>query len=149
MTVGEPLIRSFATRAIDVPIGLLLPDGTSQNSTSTDMGKMRGFTFESTWHSGMYELSVGTPLNRQELFAVNVDTTESDLAKGKSVHFGRGLIPVESRSARLGDFRRKSPTDSTTKWERWRMKNQGGPIFKTRYNLLSVASITSASRPAD
>ncbi|MGH7128331.1 MAG: beta-galactosidase trimerization domain-containing protein, partial [Planctomycetaceae bacterium] len=93
--IGEPLVRAFPTRAFSMSVTLTRPDGETESLTvqegsgettsrSPALKKKPGFfgvTVEQTHESGIYRLDLGPPLGREELFAVNVDPRESDLAK--------------------------------------------------------------------
>ena len=79
--VGEPLTRSFSSQAFDMPVTLKRPDGTKQPVRLTESQEVAHIVYESTDRSGFYEVTLGSPLNRTEVFAVNVDPRESDLRK--------------------------------------------------------------------
>lgn len=79
LLVGEPLITTWTTRAFDVPVSVKLPNGSTRSLAVQDRTELIAATFDETDRAGLYEISVGSPVNRSELFAVNVDVRESDL----------------------------------------------------------------------
>jgi hypothetical protein len=84
--VGEPFARSFPLRAYDLAATVKRPDGGEQPVAVTAEGAAltdkqgASLAYGETDRAGVYELRLGSPLNREELFAVNVDPAESDLA---------------------------------------------------------------------
>ena len=81
LTVGEPIAASAPASAADSPVTVQTPDGRSLNLSLKMRGETAGFEFAETDRSGFYAVKIGPPLNRQEVFAVNVDPKESDLAQ--------------------------------------------------------------------
>jgi len=77
--VGEPLMLGLPMPAYDLRVTLKQPG--FENASAVDMqpiGSAR-LLFADTARSGFYEFAIGPPLNRGDLFAVNVDPAESDL----------------------------------------------------------------------
>ena len=56
------------------------PGGPEVSLTLKDDGNILAAAFDQTDRAGVYELNLGSPLNRNELYAVNVEVVESDLA---------------------------------------------------------------------
>jgi hypothetical protein len=81
LTVGEPIDVTAAAAAADSPVTVQTPDGRSLNLALRLHGETAGFEFAETGRSGFYTVMIGSPLNRRETFAVNVDPKESDLAQ--------------------------------------------------------------------
>lgn len=79
LTVGDPLMSTWSARGFDVPVSVKLPDGATRGIPAQSQSELIAASFENTDRAGMYELSIGSPINRTELFAVNVDVRESDL----------------------------------------------------------------------
>jgi len=79
LTVGEPILTTWSARGIDVPVSVELPDGATRSLPVQDRSELRAASFDETDRAGIYEVSIGSPVNRNELFAVNVDVRESDL----------------------------------------------------------------------
>ncbi len=79
LTVGEPLLTTWSARAFDVPVSVELPGGATRSLPVQDRSELRAASFDDTDRAGVYEVSIGSPVNRNELFAVNVDVRESDL----------------------------------------------------------------------
>ncbi len=78
--VGDPLILRFPISAYDVDVRLKPPGDLEELDVAMGAGEPTRVAFHETGKSGFYEFSLGPPLNRRKLYAVNVDTTESDLA---------------------------------------------------------------------
>ena len=57
------------------------PGGTSEEVRTALDGQTSRWSFADTHESGVYRVALGAPLNREEAFAVNVDTVESDLTR--------------------------------------------------------------------
>jgi hypothetical protein len=79
--VGEPLHLSVATPAADAPLSVKTPDGRTRTAQLRTVGDFSTLSYADTTQSGLYAMRFGPPLNRSQLFAVNVDTAESDLAQ--------------------------------------------------------------------
>ena len=79
--VGEPLNEVFAATAIDVDVGVDSPDGQTHLAHVVREEVFSQFTYEHTSQSGVYSVNFAHPVARSELFAVNVDPRESNLAK--------------------------------------------------------------------
>lgn len=90
--VGEPLVRNMSSAETAGPIVVKAPDGTEHTLRPLQTEKSAQAVFADTSVRGMYELTIGSantpkaspkgaasPTARRELFAVNVDTRESDL----------------------------------------------------------------------
>jgi hypothetical protein len=101
--VGEPLLRPLSSRESALPIVVRTPDGSEHSLRPVQNEKVAQVVYPETTRRGMYEILVGpasapkTPPSgaaraeagrtdaarseaaRRELFAVNVDTRESDL----------------------------------------------------------------------
>lgn len=76
-TIGGTLRGAHAQLAID----LQTPDGQTAPVRAVVDGDGAHWSFAETLQSGPYVARLGPPVARSELFAVNVDTVESDLAK--------------------------------------------------------------------
>ncbi len=81
LTVGDPLVEAYPARAFDMPVTLKGPDGSKKSIPLREVDHTSRIAYAATRRSGAYEITLGPPLNRRELFAVNVDPRESDLAK--------------------------------------------------------------------
>lgn len=80
-TVGKPL-RGVIPSAGDLnAIALRSPDGQRHEVRLTGSGNQREWSFLGTWQSGVYAVRAAAPDASEQLFAVNVDTAESDLAQ--------------------------------------------------------------------
>lgn len=90
--VGEPITESFAIRPSGSAIVLKRPDNRSVTLPISENSDQAGVTYTQTDHSGIYELTVGSPVNRFELFAVNVDTKESDLTPVSESELNSGTL---------------------------------------------------------
>ncbi|HLJ09690.1 MAG TPA: BatA domain-containing protein [Planctomycetaceae bacterium] len=79
--VGEPLTEIFPAAAVDFDIAVGRPDGQTHAARIAHADSVSQFIYENTSESGVYEVSFAHPVARSELFAVNVDPRESNLAK--------------------------------------------------------------------
>jgi hypothetical protein len=78
---GDALTEIFAVTAADVDAAVARPDGQTQSARIAREDTFSRFTFENTSETGIYEVTFAHPVSRSELFAVNVDPRESNLAK--------------------------------------------------------------------
>ncbi|MEK6234494.1 MAG: hypothetical protein N2C14_07260, partial [Planctomycetales bacterium] len=78
--VGQDLsggIRASAGQSVTIQP----PSGRTEKLSLSAEGETSRFSYDQTSLSGLYTVRIGPPDSRDELFAVNVDTRESDLAK--------------------------------------------------------------------
>jgi hypothetical protein len=81
LLVGEPLSVSLPLAAAQAPATVQGPDGHSRSVQLRATAADAALSYPDTTQSGIYVARFGAPLNRAEIFAVNVDTAESDLAQ--------------------------------------------------------------------
>lgn len=79
--VGEALVRALPVEALGVPVTIQRPDGAEDSARPAEVDSFARLSYEGTDRSGLYEVELGPPVNRSELFAVNVDPRESDLSR--------------------------------------------------------------------
>ena len=91
--VGEPLTRVFPVRAFSMQAKVNRPDNTTVNVRLTESEQFANFAYRQTDRRGLYEVESGVPLNRSELFALNVDPRESDLSKASESDLKTELFP--------------------------------------------------------
>ena len=85
---GRHAVDAAATQ---LPVAITEPDGHHDDlQVSSDAGGGR-WSFADTWQSGVYLVADRHPAEREELFVVNVDTSESDLARRRA---GRSAAAV-------------------------------------------------------
>jgi len=97
--VGQSLGGLVSTPAADVPLRVGTPDGRSEQVRLRPEGDYSSWSFAETMTSGMYTARFDAPVSHSELFAVNVDTVESDLTKLTTEQLREGLwsgIPFET-----------------------------------------------------
>ncbi len=92
LQVGEPLTQVFQTGVRDVDVAITRPDGQPRPVQIVHEENTSRFVFDSTDISGIYEAVFAHPISRNELFAVNVDARESDLAKLTRDDLAAGLF---------------------------------------------------------
>ena len=80
LNVGEPILTNWPAQAFDMSVAVQPPVGPEIPVTLKDASNVLASAFDETGTAGIYELSLGSPLNRKESYAVNVDLLESDLA---------------------------------------------------------------------
>ncbi|HWA97443.1 MAG TPA: BatA domain-containing protein [Pirellulales bacterium] len=81
IVVGQLLGDSFRGQAGQGSLSLRLPSGDAAQARVAADGEYTSWSFADTGQSGMYVAHLPPPYTRDELFAVNVDTSESDLAR--------------------------------------------------------------------
>lgn len=81
LQVGQNLTGRIGSRAAEAAVTVELPGGERQSVQLTTDESANRWTFDGVGRSGIYHVEYGAPLLRQELFAANVDTAESDLAR--------------------------------------------------------------------
>ncbi|MGA2797605.1 MAG: VWA domain-containing protein [Thermoguttaceae bacterium] len=81
LEVGDPIAAPAPTASADVPVTVQTPDGRTQQARRRTQDGTSLLEFADTTQSGVYAARFGPPMDRNLLFAVNVDTAESDLAQ--------------------------------------------------------------------
>ncbi|MEX2140323.1 MAG: BatA domain-containing protein [Pirellulales bacterium] len=79
--VGEPVGAAAPLAAADTSIALSTPDGRHEQVRVAAERDQTRWSFGDTWWSGIYEAELPISGTTNQLFAVNLDTGESDLAK--------------------------------------------------------------------
>ena len=79
-SVGDPILTTWPAQLFDMPVAIRSPSGNEVPIALKDDGNVLAAAFDQTVKAGVYELSSGSSLNRKELYAVNVEVVESDLA---------------------------------------------------------------------
>jgi hypothetical protein len=88
--VGEPIEGMVRAAGPDVPLTIRLPDGGSQRIQMELDGEISTWIYSDTAYSGVYTARYGSPLERTQRFAVNVNTRESSLER-----FDAELLPSQ------------------------------------------------------
>lgn len=81
LPVGQPLSDLLPGHAAETSVSIELPDGNRQHAAVATEGSAAHWTYSKIDRSGMYRVEYGPPLAKQDLYAANVDTAESDLAR--------------------------------------------------------------------
>jgi len=79
--VGEPLTAVLRASAADVPLEIVDPSGERRRVRMAIDGDDSHWVFNDTFQSGIYRAAYGPPVQKEQRFAVNVDTAESDLSR--------------------------------------------------------------------
>ena len=79
--VGQTLSGIVGSRAAEPGVTVELPDGNRQTAPVVTEDGAVHWTFAGVDRSGVYRVEYGPPLAKQELYAANVDTSESDLTR--------------------------------------------------------------------
>ena len=90
--VGEPLVRPITVPAVDITGQVTKPDGGRQPLSRPPRDPDAGLVFSDTLKRGVYRISIGPPVNASEIYAVNVDPIESDLAAVPAGELATGLL---------------------------------------------------------
>jgi hypothetical protein len=91
--IGEPLTRVFPMHVFTMPVKVRRPDDVEQDIRLASDEQFVSFAYRKTDRRGLYQVTLGVPLSRTELFAVNVDSRESDLAKATEAELETELFP--------------------------------------------------------
>ncbi|HEX4130288.1 MAG TPA: BatA domain-containing protein, partial [Pirellulales bacterium] len=81
LLVGQALGDSYRGHVARAVVGLKLPSGESATARVAPEGEYSVWSYGETTQSGMYVAHLPAPVTRDEAFAVNVDTSESDLTQ--------------------------------------------------------------------
>ncbi|HVX63663.1 MAG TPA: BatA domain-containing protein [Pirellulales bacterium] len=79
--VGQPLGEVVRSVAVELPVTIQPPEGDPQTVRIVTDGRDSRWSYTDVGQSGFYRAEIGPPISKSELFALNVDTAESDLAK--------------------------------------------------------------------
>ena len=79
LLVGDAIQRGYPGEAFDAKVTVVKPDGQEQTWSLDQDQQLPRLNFEATEQSGVYDVRLGAPTVRRDLFAVNVDPSESDL----------------------------------------------------------------------
>jgi hypothetical protein len=79
LDVGQPIVLTFPGHLFDLPVTIELPDQSSQVLQVSERDDVVATVFTETERAGVYQVDLGSPLDRELLFAVNVNNVESDL----------------------------------------------------------------------
>ena len=104
--VGQVLGALVSTPAADVGLEMHTPQAASQQIRLRPEGDYSSWSFSETATSGIYQARFGPPVSRSDLFAVNVDTVESDLRKLTAEQLGEQIwsgIPFETSRENLDE----------------------------------------------
>jgi hypothetical protein len=80
LTVGEPLEAATAAPSAESPT-IRTPDGRAHSLQRHAVGDDSSLVYADTWQNGIYRVKFGPPADHEELFALNVNTIESDLSQ--------------------------------------------------------------------
>jgi hypothetical protein len=79
LEVGQPLDDALPLPAAGETLSVQRPDGGSETLRPATQGDYGQFSYAETTQSGIYTARLGGPSGSSQLFAVNLDTVESDL----------------------------------------------------------------------
>lgn len=79
LDVGQPIVLTFPGHLFDLPVTIQTPDQSSQVLQVSERDDVVATMFTETDAAGIYQVDLGSPLDRELLFAVNVNNVESDL----------------------------------------------------------------------
>jgi hypothetical protein len=81
LDVGDPIAAPAPPASADAPVTMQTPDGRTQPVRRRTQDGANLLQFTDTAQSGIYAARFGPPVDRSLVFAVNVDTLESDLSQ--------------------------------------------------------------------
>jgi hypothetical protein len=79
--VGQAIGDTVDSAAAQLPLSVSMPDGKHEDLRLSVDARGGRWSFGDTSQSGVYLAQLGNPVSREETFAVNVDTAESNLAR--------------------------------------------------------------------
>jgi hypothetical protein len=92
--VGEPISATAPVAATDTSLALATPDGRNEQIRVAAIDDETRWSFGDTWYSGIYDVEQPGGSADRQLFAVNVDTRESDLAKLALDELPESIMPL-------------------------------------------------------
>jgi hypothetical protein len=92
-TAGEPIGGATPVSAANPSLVVQTPDDRQEQIRAVSEGIETRWSFGDTWLSGIYRIQ--RPGDGHQLFAVNVDTAESDLTKMSLDELPSGITPLE------------------------------------------------------
>ena len=81
LEVGQVLGDSLEALATRATVNVTDPSGSHEEVRMSLDAQASRWTYADTTISGVYRVAIGAPVSRDEAFAINVDTAESDLTK--------------------------------------------------------------------
>jgi hypothetical protein len=81
LEVGQVLGDSLEALSTRATVSVTNPAGTREDVRMALDAQASRWAYSETQQSGVYRVDLGAPISREEAFAVNVDTSESDLTK--------------------------------------------------------------------
>lgn len=118
VAVGQPIGSAVNSTAVGIPLDVKPPDRPPERVRLTlePGGDSSAWSFAATEISGVYKAEFGEPINTTQLFAVNVDPRESDLAR-----ISRDELPPElSREVEAADRDVSSAALAGPRWHLYR-----------------------------
>ena len=116
--VGDPLLWTLPDRIAGLTATVTGPDDLSRELPLRVAPSGTQARFEETFTPGIYTISMGSPVNREALFAVNVDPNEGDLAS-LSEQERNSLIPGSTPLEMEAAAPRIAPASRTWPISRW------------------------------
>ncbi|HJS08106.1 MAG TPA: hypothetical protein VJ809_10620, partial [Pirellulales bacterium] len=92
--VGEVIGAAAPLASANTSITLATPDGRVEQVRVSDEADETRWSFGDTWWSGIYEAESDSDGRSDQAFAVNVDPSESDLAKVALDELPDGITPL-------------------------------------------------------
>jgi hypothetical protein len=118
VAVGEPIGSSISSAAVGIPLDVKPPDRPAERVRLAlePSGDSSVWSFAATETSGVYQAEFGEPINATQLFAVNIDPRESDLAR-----ISRDELPPElSREVEAANRNVSSAALAGPRWHLFR-----------------------------
>jgi hypothetical protein len=91
--VGQPLGATVSASTVGASGTIETPDGRTEPLRLRAEGDATGWSFDDTMTSGIYTARFGQSTGQGELYAVNVDTVESDLEKLSEEQLRAEVLP--------------------------------------------------------
>jgi len=92
LQVGQALGSTIRNSAAKVAVHVQPPSGPVRDVPLVVEGAQSRWTDPETWQSGVYMAEIGAPAPQSLAYAVNVDTSESDLTRLDPIDLPQGLI---------------------------------------------------------
>jgi hypothetical protein len=92
LRVGEPIVMTLPQRLFGLEARIERPDGSTAGMPLNDGKNSLTAAYDQTDRAGIYQVNLGSPLNRTELYAVNVEERESDLTVARQPDLSNDLF---------------------------------------------------------
>lgn len=108
LSVGQPLRIAPAANSLIAPVSVVRPDGREESVHWSSSSERPSLSYLATDRSGMYDVTYTGPLASRQIFAVNLEPRECDLAKVSEMEIEGDLL-AGARFLYRTDWRDRQP----------------------------------------